>query len=81
MAGTRHAGGRPVVRERSALGRQIERLAKRRNLTLDVLAEQAGVSLPTVYRLMSGDIASPRWATLAALAAALNVRPETLMQN
>ena len=76
---TRHAGGRPRVYERTRLGERIERLAERKRLTLDVVAEEAGIGLPTLYRILSGKIASPRWVTLQSIASVLGTRPENLM--
>lgn len=76
---TRHAGGRPRVNDRTPLGQRIERLAERRRLPLDTLADEAGIALPTLYRILSGKIRSPRYITLQALAAVLGTKPEKLM--
>lgn len=78
--GTRHAGGRPVTMARTRLGEKIERLASRCGKPLDVVAEETGISLPTLYRMMTGRIASPRWTTLDRLASTLGVKVETLMK-
>lgn len=75
----RHAGGRPRTRQRSAFGQKIEQLADRRGLHLDELAEAAGIRGPTLYRILTGEIASPRLSTVQALAAALGVRLEKLV--
>jgi transcriptional regulator with XRE-family HTH domain len=79
MAAQRHAGGRPRVNQYCPLGERIEQLAARRKMPLDVVAEEAGISLPGLYRILSGKIASPRWVTLKALADALGTKPEKLM--
>lgn len=75
----RHAGGRPVVRERTRLGERIQALAERRSMPLDRVAEEAGIALPTLYRIMSGSIESPRFATVQALATALGTPIHKLM--
>jgi transcriptional regulator with XRE-family HTH domain len=54
-------------------------LAERRRLPLDTLADEAGIALPTLYRILSGKIRSPRYITLQALAAVLGTKPEKLM--
>ena len=72
-SGERRAGGRPRHLERCELGRRIERLAARRHLHLDELADVSGVSLETIYRISTGRIADPRVSTLSALADALGV--------
>ena len=78
--GARHAGGRPVTEDRTKLGEKIERLAHRCGKPLDVVAEEAGIALPSLYRILSGKIASPRWVTLERLASSLGVKIETLMK-
>ena len=62
----RHAGGRPRTRKHSPLFRLVEAMAERRGLTLDQVAEAAGVSVNTLYR-----INDPRVSKLSAIAAAL----------
>lgn len=79
MAASRHPGGRPRVNDRTELGLKIERLAARRRMPLDVVAEEAGIGLPTLYRILSGKIASPRLVTLQSIASALGTRTEKLL--
>jgi len=74
----RHAGGRPRTVRRCELGQRIERLAAARGLHLDQVAEAAGISTPGLYRILTGEINSPRLATVKALAAALGVKLEKL---
>ena len=74
----RHAGGRPRTVDRCPLGLTIERLAVRRGIHLDELARSAGISTPSLYRIMTGTIRSPRLATVKAIASALDVGVEKL---
>jgi transcriptional regulator with XRE-family HTH domain len=69
----RHGGGRPRHLQRNELGRRIERLAARRNIQLDEIAEASGVRLPTLYRISTGRISDPKLSTLQAIAGALGV--------
>ena len=69
----RHAGGRPRTREHSPLFRLVEAMAERRGLTLDQVAEAAGLSVATVYKMRD-----PRVSTLKGLAVALRVPLGTL---
>lgn len=78
--GTRHAGGRPVTETRTKFGEKVERLANRCGKPLDVVAEESGIALSSLYRMMSGKISSPRWTTLERLAGCLGVKVETLMK-
>jgi transcriptional regulator with XRE-family HTH domain len=75
----RHAGGRPARLERTPIGQQIERLAKRRGLHLDQVAAAAGIKGPTLNRIMTGRIESPRTSTVLALAKVLKVRVDRLL--
>lgn len=73
MRQTRHAGGRPRQLPRTKLGQRIERLATARGIHLDELAERAGIKGPTLYRILTGRIESPKSSTMLALAKALRV--------
>lgn len=77
-AATRHPGGRPRTRQRCQLGKTIERLARVRGLHLDEVANAAGITFPTLHRICTGEITSPRLATVKALASALGVKLEQL---
>jgi transcriptional regulator with XRE-family HTH domain len=66
--GTRHAGGRPRTRNHSPLFQFVESMADRRGLTLDQVADAAGVSVATVYKMRD-----PRVSTLKGLSAALRI--------
>jgi transcriptional regulator with XRE-family HTH domain len=63
----------------SAIGQNVRRLRRRRNLTLDVLAERAGVSKGTVIGVEQAR-ANPSIATLCRLADALGVGVSTLIE-
>ena len=76
----RHAGGRPRRLPRTAMGQNIERLAARRGLHLDELAERAGIKGPTLYRILSGRIKSPKTSTVQALAEALGVKLDSIVE-
>lgn len=69
----RHAGGRPRQLPRTKLGQAIERLAGERGLHLDQVADKAGIKSPTLYRIVTGRIESPKTSTVLALAKALRV--------
>lgn len=75
----RHAGGRPREIRRCPLGRKIERLASDKGLHMDELATAAGIASATLYRILTGGIASPRLATIQAIATALGVKLEKLV--
>lgn len=75
----RHAGGRPREIRRCELGKKIERLAATRGLHIDEVAASAGIANATLYRILTGGIASPRLATIQAIAAALGVKLEKLV--
>lgn len=79
MPADRHAGGRPRTLPLSELGKRITAQAAHRGTHLDVVAAAAGISYPTLSRIMSGRIASPRMQTICALADALGTKPEKLI--
>jgi len=79
MPADRHAGGRPRTLPYSELGERIVAQANRRGVHLDEIAANAGISYPTLSRIMSGRIASPRMSTVCALADALGLKPEKLI--
>lgn len=62
----------------AAIGRNVRRLRQRRDLTLDVLAERAGVSKGTVIGVEQSR-ANPSIATLCRIADALRVGVATLI--
>ena len=62
------------------LGAHIRELRYRRGLTQAQLAYKAGVGEKTLKRLEGGHTDTPRPETLAALAGALGVAPETLFE-
>lgn len=68
----RHPGGRPRRTLPCQLGQAIERAADRRGLRLDEVARAAGISLGSLYAIISG-AQDPRISTVAALAEALGV--------
>jgi DNA-binding Xre family transcriptional regulator len=55
------------------MGQRIERLAAERGLNLDQLADKAGIRGPTLYRIITGRIESPKASTVLALCNALTV--------
>lgn len=76
---SRHPGGRPRTIRRCPLGVKIERLAAQAGLCIDEVAQAAGIANATLYRILTGGIASPRIATLKAIASALGVKVERLI--
>jgi transcriptional regulator with XRE-family HTH domain len=64
----------------TAIARNVRRLRRRRDLTLDLLAERAGVSKGTVIGLEQGR-ANPSISTLCRLADALGVGVSTLIES
>jgi DNA-binding Xre family transcriptional regulator len=79
MATERHAGGRPRELELSPVGKIIDAEIRSRGLHDDVVAESAGISRPTLHRIKTGGIESPRVSTLFAIAAAIGCQPEKLL--
>lgn len=75
---SRHPGGRPRILKRCALGERIEALAVKRGLHIDQVAGEAGIASATLYRILTGDIRSPRLATVKAIADALKVKLDKL---
>jgi transcriptional regulator with XRE-family HTH domain len=63
----------------AAIGRNVRRLRRRRDMTLDLLAERAGVSKGTVIGVEQAR-ANPSIATLCRLAEALGVGVATLIE-
>ena len=63
----------------TAIGQNVRRLRRQRDLTLDVLAERAGVSKGTVIGVEQAR-ANPSIATLCRLADALSVGVSTLIE-
>jgi transcriptional regulator with XRE-family HTH domain len=79
MAADRHPGGRPRTLPYSELGERIAALADRRGIYLDEVAANAGISYPTLSRILTGRISSPRMMTVVAIADALGTKPERLI--
>lgn len=79
VTGKRHAGGRPREIRRCPLGVKIERLAATRGMHIDQVASAAGIANATLYRILTGGIASPRLATVQSIASALGVKLEKLV--
>lgn len=77
----RHAGGRPRTWEPCDLGKRIERIAARKRMSLEALAAASGVGLNTLYRVIGGQTPDPRVSTVSALADALGVTIDRLMQR
>jgi predicted transcriptional regulator len=75
----RHAGGRPKTVRRCPLGVKIERLASHAEMPMDEVAKSAGIANATLYRILTGGIASPRVSTIKGIASALGVRVEKLL--
>ena len=78
MATTRHPGGSPRVLKRCLLGERIEQLADARGLHIDELAAAAGISHPTLNRICTGRIKSPKLETIKAIADVLGVKIDRL---
>lgn len=57
----------------------VQLLREEKHLTQTELAEKAGLSLRTIQRMEAGN--TPRGFTLKALAAALDIDPEKLIEN
>lgn len=80
MPATRHAGGRPRTIKRSRVGNKIEQLAELRGVHLDELAARSGIAYTSLHKIITGETSSPRWNTLKALADALKIAPQKLME-
>jgi len=76
----RHPGGRPRRLPRTPVGERIELLAHRRGLHIDEVARAAGIEPPTLNRILTGRIASPKTSTMLALADVLGVRIDRLLK-
>ncbi len=70
------ASGPSGSQEAPEFGGQLRHLRVRAGLTREVLAEQAGLSVPTLSALERGDRRRPHPQTVAALANALGLAPE-----
>jgi transcriptional regulator with XRE-family HTH domain len=78
MAAARHPGGTPRTLKRCPLGQRIERLASARGLHIDELATAAGITHPTLNRICTGRIKSPKLETIKAIAEVLGVKIDLL---
>lgn len=63
----------------ATLAKNVKRLRIERRLTQEVLANKAGLSLPTIKKL-EGAKSEPRMNTLRSIAGALNIRLKDLLQ-
>lgn len=77
----RHAGGRPRQLERNQLGKRIESLAARKGIRMDELAELAGISVPSLYRIATGTTPDPKVSTVNAIATALGTTIDALIKE
>lgn len=75
---TRHAGGRARTLARCLLGQRIEKLAETRGLHLDQVAAAAGITHPTLHRICTGKIKSPKLETVKSIAEVLGVKLDRL---
>lgn len=75
---SRHPGGRPRILKRCPLGERIEALAVKRGLHIDEIAESAGITIPTIHRIVTGK-SDPKISTIAALARTLKVPVDKLV--
>lgn len=76
----RGPGGRPRRWEPTPLGSRIESLAARRGLSIQELAQKAGVSSASIYDVMRGRVASPSVAIAFAISDALGVKVDRLFR-
>ncbi len=67
-----------AVSDAHSLGNTIRRLRKKKGLTLQALARQAGLGFLTLQRLETGRQPNPRLQTLRAIARELDVPLTTL---
>lgn len=74
----RHAGGRPRVLKRCLIGQRIEQWAAKRGLHIDQVADRSGITVPTLNRILTGRIKSPKIGTVLALASTLDIKVEQL---
>jgi DNA-binding Xre family transcriptional regulator len=78
MATTRHPGGARRTLERCLLGQRIEQLTDARGFHLDEVAAAAGITYPTLHRICTGRIKSPKLETIKAVAEVLGVKIDRL---
>lgn len=79
MPAPRHPGGRPRTLPYCQLGQRIAKAAERAGVHLDEIASAAGISYPTLSRILTGRIASPRMQTIVAIADALELPIDRLI--
>jgi transcriptional regulator with XRE-family HTH domain len=73
--------GRPRTWEPCQIGRNIETVCGRKRIRLDDLAASAGISVPTLYRIVGGQTPDPKVSTLKAIADALDVTVDRLIRK
>lgn len=73
--------GRPRSWQPCQIGRNIESVCGRRGVRLEDLASSAGVSLPTLYRIVGGLTPDPKVSTLKAIADSLDVTVDRLIRK
>lgn len=60
---------------------RVKELARERGMTTDDLARTANLKISTVRNIWQNRVSDPSFSTLTALARALNVRIEELVDN
>ncbi|NDC64369.1 MAG: XRE family transcriptional regulator [Planctomycetia bacterium] len=76
----RAPGGRPRKWAPTPAGAAIERAAARRGMGLQDVANAAGITLQSLYAIVSGKTADPRLSVAQAIAAALGTRVDRLFR-
>lgn len=79
MKATKQAGDRPRTLTASALGKEIESLARRMGMTRNDLARATGLSSQAMHMICNGKVREPKASTLSLIATALNVRVARLI--
>ena len=64
-----------------SLGERVQLLRQRRELTQQMLADDAGVSKMTIIRIEKGKVTNVQLKTLRAIAKVLGVAVETLLEE
>jgi transcriptional regulator with XRE-family HTH domain len=59
-------------------GANLRRIRRAKDITQEVLADEAGVSLNTINTIEKGKL-NPTFATISAIADALSIHPKDLM--
>ena len=80
MSANRCTHGTRTRATRSGIGRRIRKIREARGLTLDAVATSCGIAKPNLSRL-ENDQVTPKFETLRAVAAALDIHPALLVQK